>query len=58
MRGFCDEIDVLFIFLNPVLEGFIFGIGHTRETFGIIELEVLHAGVCKVLVITENESYI
>ena len=54
MRGFCDEIDVLFICLHPFLEGFIVGIGRTRETFGIIYLEVVPVGVCKFTVTTKN----
>ena len=55
MRGFYDEIVVLFICLHPFLERFIVGIGRTRETFGIIDLEVVPAGVYKVTVTTKNE---
>ena len=39
------------------MKEFIVGIGHTRETVGIIDLEVVPAGVCRVIVTTEQESY-
>ena len=57
MRFCCDEIDVLFICLQPVAEGFIFGIGRPRETVGNIDLEMVPAGVCKVTVTTNHEEY-
>ena len=53
MRVCCDETDVLFICLQPLVEGFIFGIGHPRETVGIIDSEVVPVGVCIVTVIPE-----
>ena len=53
MRVGCDETDVLFILLQTVVEGFIFGIGSPRETVGIIDSEVVPTGVCKVTVIHE-----
>ena len=53
MRVCCYETDVLFILLQTVVEGFIFGIGRPMETFGIIDSEVVPAGVCKVTVIPE-----
>ena len=55
MRVCCDETDVIFIFLQPVVEGFIFGIGSPRETVGIIDSEVVPTGVCKVTVTTKHE---
>ena len=57
MRVCCDETDVIFICLQPVAEGFIFGIGRPRETVGIIELEMVPVGVCKVTVTTNHEGY-
>ena len=55
MRGCCDETDVLFTFHQPLMEGFIAGIGCTRERFGIIELELVLSGFCIVTVITNQE---
>ena len=49
---------MLFNLLQKVMEGFIFVIGHPRETVGIIDLEVVPAGVCRVTVTTNQESYI
>ena len=55
MRFFCDEIDVLFIYLQPVVEGFIFGIGRPMETFGVIDLDLAPVEVCTVTMTTEQE---
>ena len=47
---------MLFICLHIYVEGFIVGIVRTKETFGIIDLKVLPAGVYKVTVTTYHKS--
>ena len=47
---------MLFICLQTVVKGFIVGIGRTMETFGIIDLEVVPTGVCKVTGTKFNKS--
>ena len=54
LRGFYDDIDMMFTCLHPVVDEFIVVIGHLRDTVGIIDLEVVPAGVCVVTVTTKE----
>ena len=57
MKGCCDETNLLFTCHQPVMKGFIVGIRRPKETVGIIDLEVVPAGVCGCTVTTNQESY-
>ena len=55
MRGCCADIYLLFIYHQPVVKGFIVGIICPRETFRLVDLEVVPTGVCGFTVTTDKE---
>ena len=55
MRGCYAKTDVLVACLQTVVKGFTVGIGRPMETVGIIDLEVVPTGVCRVTVTPEQE---
>ena len=55
MRVFCADTGILFTFHHPVMKVCIVFVGSPRETFGIIDLDVVPSGVCGVTFIFDQE---
>ena len=56
MRGCCDEIDVLFICLQSLVEGFIFGIGWIQ--IGVMRVCYYETDVIFILLQSVVEGFI